>query len=340
MKLSSARATAYFAKPDPAHSGLLIYGQDAMRVALRRQQVIKALVGEQGEEEMRLTRIPAADLRKDAALVLDGLKAQGFFPGHRVVFVEDATDVITPVLEAALSEWQPGDAQLVVTAGQLKARSKLRKLFESGQSTVAIGIYDDPPSREEVERTLTKAGLKSVPQQVMADILALSRDLDPGDFRQTMEKLSLFKYGDETPLSVADLEACAPSSQDAGIDDAIHLMAEGNPHDLALILKRLFGQGVNPTTLCISANRHFRLLHAAVCDGQGPDVALSRARPPVFGPRKDRMARQARRWGQARLERALGVLMDTDLMLRSSRPVPDAAVLERAFIRIAMLCPR
>lgn len=340
MKLAAARASAYFAKPDPAHSGLLIYGQDAMRVALRRQQVIKALTGEKGEEEMRLTRISAADLRKDPAAVLDGMKAQGFFPGHRVVFVEDATDAVADLLETALADWRAGDASLVVTAGSLNARAKLRKLFESGQTTVAIGIYDDPPGRDEVEKALSDAGLKNISTDAMAGLLALSRDLDPGDFSQTVEKLSLYKYGDDTALSVADVMACAPATTEAGTDDAVNLMAEGDAHDLAMMLKRLSGQGVNPTTLCITANRHFRTLHAAASDGQGPDVALSRARPPVFGPRKDRMVRQARRWGAVRLEKALAVLMDTDLALRSSSHAPAMALLERAFIRIAMLCPK
>jgi DNA polymerase-3 subunit delta len=340
MKLASARATAYFARPDPTHAGVLIFGPDAMRVALRRQQLVKALVGEKGEEEMRLTRMTGAELRKDPAAVLDGMKAQGFFPGHRVVFVEEATDLITPILETALKDWQAGDASIVVTAGQLNARSKMRKLFEGGQNTVGIGIYDDPPSRDEVERELSDAGLKNIPQKVMADILALSRDLDPGDFRQTVEKLSLYKFGDDTPLSVEDLLACAPATSDAALDDAINLMAEAQANALVPMLKRLAGQGVNPTTLCISANRHFNLLYAAACDPSGPDTALSRARPPVFGPRRDRMARQARRWGKFKLERALAVLMDTDLTLRSSNPTPDMALLERAFIRIAMLCPK
>lgn len=203
-----------------------------------------------------------------------------------------------------------------------------------------IGIYDDPPSREEVARELADAGLKNIPQDVMADVLALSRDLDPGDFHQTVEKLSLYKFGDESPLTVEDLLACAPATSDAALDDAINLMAEAQAQDLVPMLKRLVGQGVNPTTLCISANRHFRLLHAAASDPSGPDTALSRARPPVFGPRRDRMTRQARRWGKFRLERALGVLMDTDLTLRSSSPTPDMALLERAFIRVAMLCPK
>ena len=92
MKLTGAAAKGYFRKPDPTHTGLLIFGPDPMRVATKRQDVIAALVGPQGEEEMRLTRISGADLRKDPALLDDAIKAQGFFPGHRVAFVEDATE--------------------------------------------------------------------------------------------------------------------------------------------------------------------------------------------------------------------------------------------------------
>ena len=102
MKLSPRDAPRYFERPEADRTGVLIYGPDAMRVALKRQQVIAALVGPQGEEEMRLTRIPASELRKDPARLQDAIKAQGFFPGPRVVFVEDANDIAAPVITATL----------------------------------------------------------------------------------------------------------------------------------------------------------------------------------------------------------------------------------------------
>ena len=67
MKLSPRDAEGYFARPDPNKTGLLIYGADAMRVALKRQQVLGALLGPGAEEEMRLSRMPGADLRADPA---------------------------------------------------------------------------------------------------------------------------------------------------------------------------------------------------------------------------------------------------------------------------------
>lgn len=340
MKLSGAEAVRYFARPDPARTGLLIFGADAMRVALRRQEVIRALIGAEGESEMRLTRIPGGDLRRDATLLLDAIKAQGFFPGPRVVFVEDANDGLADAIAPALKDWQKGDAQIVVTAGSLTAKSALRKLFEAHANAYATGIYDDPPGREEIEATLAKADLTNIDGAAMTDLLALARDLDPGDFRQTVEKLALYKWRDETPLTPADVAACAPATIEAGIDDILHIVAEARLPEVAPMLRRLEGQGVQPVALCINATRHFRTLHAAASDPGGASQGIARARPPVFGPRRDRMLRQAQAWGMHRLEQALGLLHDTDLALRSTQRAPAMAVMERALIRLAMLARR
>ncbi|MBC7164308.1 MAG: DNA polymerase III subunit delta [Roseovarius sp.] len=338
MKLSARDAPRYFARPDPGRAGLLIYGSDAMRVALRRQEVIAALLGPGAEEEMRLTRLPAADLRRDPAALLDAVKAQGFFPGPRVAFAEDATEAVAEPILAALADWQAGDAQIVVTAGALKATSKLRKAFERHPNAYAIGIYDEPPSHEEIEAVLARAGLRDVPGPVMGDLVALSRALDPGDFRQTIEKLALYKTGDRAPLSVEDIIACAPASTEADLDEVLAIVAEGRAGEIAPVLRRLGAQGVQPVGLCIGAARHFRALYTAASDPGGAGQGINRLRPPVFGPRRDRMLRQAQGWGAARLEQALSILTETDLTLRSAgQRAPDMALVERALIRLAML---
>lgn len=341
MKLAGREANGYFARPEPQRTGLLIYGQDGMRVALKRQEVIAALIGPQGEDEMRLARIPAAELRKDPAMLLDAIKAQGFFPGPRVAFVEDATDALTPTITAALADWAEGDAQVIVTAGALKASSKLRKLFETHKNAYATGIYDDPPSRAEIEETLAKAGLTGVSNDVMTDLTALSRDLDPGDFRQTMEKLSLFKLGDDSPLTSEDIAACAPTSTEAALDDVLNIVAEARAGEIGPVMKKLKAQGVQPVGLCIGATRHFRALYTAASDPGGAAQGIGRMRPPIYGPRRDRMLRQAQKWGVFRLEQALTLLTDTDLQLRSAgQHAPAMALVERALIRLAMMPQR
>ena len=340
MKLSGDAAAGYLRKPDPNHAGLLIFGADSMRVATKRQEAIAALVGPQGEEEMRLTRINAGDLRKDPALLDDAIKAQGFFPGHRVAFVEDATDGLSKLVDTVLAEWRAGDAQLVVTAGSLTAKSPLRKVFEGHRNAMAIGIYDDPPNMSDIARAVTEVGLPQPGRDVMDSLFALANTLEPGDFRQTVEKVGLYKQGDDTPLTIADITANAPQSAEVDVDDVLDVVTSGQVDQLGPVLRGLYAQGVTPVTLCIGAMRHFRRLHVVASDPGGPGSGVARLRPPVFGPRRDKIARQVSQWGRDRLERALTALTDTDLQLRSASTAPQAALMERTLIRLAMMARR
>jgi len=336
MKLSPREAAGYFAKPDPKRAGLLIYGGDAMRVALKRQQVILALIGKTGEEEMRLTRIPASDLRSDPACLIDAMTAQGFFPGPRVAFVEDAADGLTKFIKPALEAWREGDAQIIVTAKQLNARSSLRKLFEGHNNSFAVGIYDDPPSKAEIESDLAKGGLTNIQADAMEALVSLSREIGPGDFRQVIEKISLYKLNDTTPLTPEDVIANAPTSTEAALDDVLNIVAEARSGEIGPIMRKLESQGVQPVGLCIGATRHFRTLYAAANNPSG----IGGLRPPVFGARRDRMQRQLQRWSGRKLEIALTMLTDTDLQLRSTSRAPTMALMERTLVRLAMLAGR
>ncbi|MEM6637004.1 MAG: DNA polymerase III subunit delta [Pseudomonadota bacterium] len=337
MKLSTRDLPAYFSKPDPKASGILIYGADAMRVALRRQELLKNLLGPEAEAEMRLERILAADLRSDAASLRDAIKAQGFFPGPRAVFVDQVTDAASAAVLVALEDWAPGDAQIIVTAASLRPTSQLRKAFESSRQAYAAPIYDEPPSRSEVEAVLRTAGIGQMDRSAEQDILALATSFDPGDFAQFVEKLAVYKHGDPAPVSSDDVAAVAPLSVEAALDEALLIVADGQVDALAPVLSRLASQGTSPTALCIGAARHFRTLYGAAIDPKGPGAGLARARPPVFGPRRARMERQARAWGAPKLEQALALLVETDLRLRSTSKAPQMALVERALVRLAVL---
>lgn len=335
MNLKGAEASRYLARPDPGRAGLLLAGADPMRVALRRAEAILSLIGPEGEAEMRLTRIAASDLRKSAAVLGDSLREAGFFPGPRVVLLEDATDGLTGAVDAALSEWRAGDANLVVTAGALTGKSTLKTLFDKRADCVSVIFYDEPPSREELEAELKKAGLARIDAGAMQEIVALSRALEPGDFRQTLDKLSLYKHGDPAPLTAEEVSALAPATIETEVDELILAVADGRLADLGPLLQRLAGQGTSAVTICIGALGHFKALHAAASDPAGPAAALKWARGGFR--QREAMQRQATEWGTRALERALAHLVETDLTLRSVSKAPMMAVMERALLRLATM---
>jgi len=338
LKITSRDAASFLKNPKAGTALILLFGPDAMRSSLTRQDFLKRHLGAEADEEMRLTRMTGAELRSEPAALQDAMKAIGFFPGARGVHIDGATDNLAPIFKDALGGWQDGDAIIVAEAGNLGKGSALRKLAEAAPNAAAIGIYAESPSRATVEDALLHAKLNA-DSDAKALLFEYARAMDPGDFRQLIEKCKLYNLSEDMPLASQDVSACAPVSTEAALDDIIHAVADGAVAQIGPHLSKLAAQGVNPTSLCIAASRHFKQLHQAASNPGGPDTGMAKLRPPVFGPRRDKMLRQSKGWGMYRLESAVTVLLETDLGLRSSANHPPMALMERAFIRIAMMSP-
>lgn len=339
MKYTGQDAARYLAarKPLPGQAALLLYGADAMRIAGIRQKFLAGFLGANAAEEMRLARFSGAELRSDPAALSDAMKAIGFFPGPRAVLVTEAGEGLAAPLADALGGAAPEDALVLIEAGALAKGSKLRKLVEGAKNGLAIGIYDDPPAPAEVTAQLVAAGLSGEGPGAGA-LLDWAQRLEPGDFAQLVEKASLF--AEDGRISAEEVAAIAPLAAEEDLDATIGLVAAGNARALPGALARLAAQGVAPVTLIIAARRHFQRLHKVATHPGGIAAGMGALRPPVFGPRRSALERQARTWGGVDAERALSEIYRCDLSLRATHGYPQMALLERAFLRIAMMKAR
>ena len=150
MKLTSRDVVSFFRSPPKVIAGVLIYGNDPMRVSSKREQFIKSLLGSNADEEMRLARISRENLKKAPEQAIDLCKAQGFFPGERALLIEEANETISDIIIKAVEAWKDGDATIVVTAGSLKPSSSLRKLFEQKKNSYRFA-FDNYESLKTLE---------------------------------------------------------------------------------------------------------------------------------------------------------------------------------------------
>ena len=137
MKLTSRDVMSFFNSPPKSVAGVLIYGNDHMRVAGKRQKIIHSLLGPNADKEMRLARISRENLKKAPEQAIDLCKATGFFPGQRALLIEEANETIFDIIIKVFDVWKDGDATLIVTAGSLKPASNLRKFFEQQKNAVS-----------------------------------------------------------------------------------------------------------------------------------------------------------------------------------------------------------
>lgn len=306
-------------------------------VAARRRDLVAAILGPE-RDDLRVTQLAAADIRKDAALLDTELKARGFFPGRRIVVVDGGTDGLTKTVDSVVETTTADDAFLVVTAGMLPARSKLRGLFEKTSGLIALQQFQEAPGPAEIEALLQDAGMKTgVDGNALHSLGGIAQSMDYGSFLQLVETISVFKSDSNDPLTVEEVEKIAPTGQDAEIDRFVDAVAHGRADEIGQILRRLEAGSVNAVSLLIALQRQFRQLLLASSAPGGPEAGLALIRPPLWGPRKSAMQSLLRRWGLRRIEQAVQVLFDADSKVRSSGNAPAMAVVERCALRLAMM---
>lgn len=338
MKLTGADARAFFSDPDLTKIGCLLHGADQSLVQARRRKLAARI---SDSDDLRTDRVQVADLRRDPALLHTLLRARGFFAGRRVVMIEDAGDGLAKILDSALADATPEDAFLIVTADALPARSALRRRFETDPSLVSIGLYADQPRRQDIEAMLGEAGLsEAVEPAAIARLTELAAELDHGSLQQLIVKIASFQFGSESKLDVSQLEELAPVAADSRLDALIDAVVDGRTGEIGSLVTRLSAGAVGPVQMMIATSGRFRQLLAIASAEDGPERAISRLRPPVYGERARMLGLQARRWGPQKLEAAIHILHATDARLRSPGAKPDLAIAERALIRLAMMAGR
>lgn len=336
MKLTGKDATNFCLYPKPAPA-ILLHGEPESKILRKYQSISERLVGENAKTEMRVTELSGAEIRKDKGLVIDATKAIGFFPGPRMVFIKNGTDGLSDLFSDIIHNYQEGDAFIIVTANKLNTRSKLRKLFESSKTAISIGVYPDPLTTQEIELAIKNVGIQNITTDARKNLEQLAKSVEYNEFEQVLEKIFLYKIDDDTPISSEDISKCINLSSEIELDDLINKICEGNTKGLSPLLLNLNTKGQTPTSTYIIINQYFRNLHMLAIQPSNIEQAISRIRPPVFGDRRNKLLSNSRKWGVKRLEKALNLLHENGLTLRSSKPIPQQAVIDRTLIKISMM---
>ena len=128
MKISGRNADSFARDPDPNVCAVLVYGPDSGLVGERAATLARAS-GVDPEDPFAATALRGEDLAGSPGRLLDEAAAIPWGGGIRVVRVRGASDALAPALSALL-ERPPEGAFVVIEAGDLGPRSRVRRLFE------------------------------------------------------------------------------------------------------------------------------------------------------------------------------------------------------------------
>jgi DNA polymerase-3 subunit delta len=332
VKPDARRIPGFLADPGTAR-GVLLYGPDAGLVRERGEGLVRLAAGSL-DDPFRVSEPRREQASADPGLLSGEMAALSLMGGRRAVRLREATDSLTAAIEAALAV--AGDTLLVVEAGELPARSKLRVLFERATNAAAIPCYADTGAslRQVITQTLGEAGVAVDGDAVawLADNLGADRALT----RAELTKLALHA-GAGGRVTVADAMASVGDHAGLGLDDALFAATAGDVAAADRALGLAVEEGAAPVQIVRAALRHMQRLHLGVVDGLGalaPKEAAMRSRPPVFFRHEAAWHRALGAWTEARAATACERLLSAELACKTTG-APDHLIAARAVLDIA-----
>ena len=335
MKVPAARADVFVTSQLDDIRGMLVYGPDLGLVRERSEAATKTIAGSLSDPFNVAEFTPAA-LRDEPSRLTDEACALSMMGGRRVVRVREATDAVANAAADALAA--NGDALIIVEAGDLSPRSKLRSLFEKGDATASIPCYMDEAASltDLVLNSLKEAGLKA--DKDVVSWISGNLGVDRLVSRMELEKLALF-MGAKSEVTLENAQAIIGDAAAVTADDVVFAAAGGNLKGLTVALARARFEGVAPVSLLRATSRHLSRLEevvTAISRGAAADQAIKSLRPPVFFKQQTGFRNQLQRWRPQTLARARAELIKAEIDCKSTG-MPDNAVCERALMRLAAM---
>jgi DNA polymerase III subunit delta len=334
VRLPPARVAAFLHRPDPAIRAVLLYGPDAGLVRERAEALARGVCPDL-RDPFRVADLAASTLASDPARLADEAAQIGLMGGRRVVRVREAGDALASLFVRFLKD-APGDALVVVEAGDLPGRSALRRAFDEAPPAAAIGCYPDTARDLAAVIRETCAAHRIAVSRDATDFLVAHLGGDRLLTRAELDKLTLYA-GDGGHIDLDDARAVIADSAALSLDDALLAAAEGDAAALDRALARVFQEGESPVSVIRALLRHLQRLHmlaARIAAGASPDEAIRNARPPIFFKEQDSWRRQLQRWSEARLRGMLERVGEAEFRMKQTG-LPAETICREALFALA-----
>jgi len=336
MKLATAQIASFLQSPNPSVRVMLFYGPDTGLVHERADQIAKKIVPNK-DDPFRLALLTGDTVADDPARLADEMAAMALGGGRRLVRLQHVKDTVAIPLAKLLADMPANDSILLIEAGDLEKRSKLRALCE-GDSPLACAIPCYVEEGRNLARTITDI-LQAEGLKVSHEVLTLLAGTLPPDrlaMRSELEKLALYAKG-KKEVSADDVRAALHDAGAAEMDDLVNAAAGGDANRVSVLLDHLFAEQTSPVAILRAAQRHFmrlQLVRSYMDGGASVSTAIDKLQPKVFWKYKDPMVRQIQRWPSARIEKYLQELASAEAAVKRTG-TPDVALCSQLLLRAA-----
>ena len=291
---------------------ILFYGKNE---GLKKEKINGLLNKENGSFKLTFSEEEIINNKK---ILFDEILNKSLFDTFKNIIINNVTDkFVNIVLE--LLEVEIKDAKILLNAGILEKRSKLRNLFERGEKTTCVAFYeDDWNDLQKILNEFIKQKKISISQSNI-NLLIDRCNFDRKNLLNELEKIELFSKNktmtSEDLFKLTNLsenysiKELAESFLSKNIKKIVKIFNENNfaNEEIVILVKTLQKKAKNLLKLCLEFENNKNI-----------DLTISNARPPIFWKEKDLIKLQLSKWKSKDIKLLIYRINDLELLIKKN----------------------
>ena len=249
----------------------------------------------------------------------NNILSKSFFENEKLIIISRVTDKIKDIIEDIL-EKKINDLVIILNAGGLEKKSKLRSLFEKSKDTVCVPFYEDNNQTlsaivnkffRDNKLSISQESINLITQRCRGDRKNLINELEKiKNFMRNRNKIEIKDLLKLTNLaenySVSELiDSCLAKNK----RKTINILNENNYslEDCILIIR----------TFLMKSKKLLKLSDAAK-NIKNIDEVISSFKPPIFWKDKEITKQQIRSWSYNSIEDFIYQISETELLIKKN----------------------
>ena len=289
-------------------------------------------------KDSTISRYEEKEILGNSENFLTDIYSGSLFEDSKIIIIKYATDKIVKIIEEIKNK-NNLNILIILDAGSLEKKSKLRNLFEKENEFICVAFY---PDTDEILSRITYNYLKEkkiIISQSNINLIVSRSNGDRGILKNELEKIENYsknkKITTETILKLTNLvenfsmneliDNCLAKNQ----KKTVYILNENNfnNEDSILIIK-----------IFINKLKKILVLSQKLQTNKDIEKTIAEARPPIFWKEKEIVKKQISLWNPANIKNLIYRLNEIELFIKkninNSKNIVTDFILEQSLEKI------
>lgn len=314
------------------YSYYLFYGKND---GAKKEEIEKLIFA---YKDSTISRYEEKEILGNSENFLTDIYSGSLFEDSKIIIIKYATDKIVKIIEEIKNK-NNLNILIILDAGSLEKKSKLRNLFEKENEFICVAFY---PDTDEILSRITYNCLKEkkiIISQSNINLIVSRSNGDRGILKNELEKIENYsknkKITTETILKLTNLvenfsmneliDNCLAKNQ----KKTVYILNENNfnNEDSILIIK-----------IFINKLKKILVLSQKLQNNKDIEKTIAEARPPIFWKEKEIVKKQISLWNPANIKNLIYRLNEIELFIKkninNSKNIVTDFILEQSLEKI------